>query len=74
MPESPKDHTQSLVPYQAILEGCEEDYRTTLPASRDAVIDSIIEQIRQAATEAKARVANDENLWKVCIATTFCQY
>ena len=66
MPESSKDHTRSLLPYQVILETHEGDYRTSSLAKRDVVVGGIAEKIGEAATMAGARIAGDENLRKVC--------
>jgi hypothetical protein len=72
MPESSKDHTRSLLPYQAILQACEEEYRTTSSAKRNVVLISIAEQITEAATAAGATVAGGDNLQKVSRMATCC--
>lgn len=67
MPETSKDHTRSLAPYQNILEAWEAEYRTTPPANRKTVIGKIMEEISAAAAEGKARLADDEILQKVSV-------
>ena len=67
MPETSKDHTRSLVPYQKILEAWEAEYRETAPASQESVINKIVEQISTAAAKGKAKIADNENLQKVSI-------
>ena len=70
MPESNKDHTKSILPYQGILQAHEQEYRATSPAKRDVVIDSIVEQINDAASTAGARVADGDSLRKVLTTAT----
>ena len=67
MPEGSRDHTRSLVQYQDILEACENEYRTTPLTERQAVIDNIAEQIQEAASKGRVKVAEDERLHKVCV-------
>ena len=67
MPEGSRDHTQSLVKYQDILEACENEYRMAPLTNRQAVINNIAEQIHEAASKGKAKVAEDEKLHKVCV-------
>lgn len=71
MPQLSKDHTKSLLPYQAVLEACEEEYRASSLPQRDVVVSSIAEKIREAATTAGARVTGGDNLQKVRVATAF---
>jgi hypothetical protein len=67
MPETFKDHTHSLLPYQQILETWEAEYRETPPSNREDVIDKIKGEILAAATKGNARVGDNETLQKVSI-------
>ena len=61
-----KDHTKSLLPYQTILKASEEEYRNTPLDDRDRVIGNIMEEIKQAAERARAEIADDNTVCKVC--------
>ena len=64
MPPVLADHRKSLLPYKAVLEGSEQEYRDATSDERDEVIAEIMLKLADAA-DRKALIAEGDKLEKV---------
>lgn len=60
------DHTKSLMPYKAILESHEQEYRDAEGEERSKVINVISQEIMDEAQENGATIGDEDSLLKVC--------
>ena len=66
-----KDHTKSLIRYQKILLGFEEQYCKISTDRCGDVIEEIAQHISEAAVEEGAEIADGDGLKKVSILFSF---